>query len=659
MIMNLTQNDILQLQALVAGLPVPGSVTGVRDISGLGNNLQDPGFGATGAPFLRLTEASYGAPIYTDVGGVPTITQLDVNPIFAGLDPRAISNSVGVQDPNTPVQSAGANILFSAFGQYFDHGLTAAPKGGSGTLVIGAPGTGRGPGTDNPADLTRTTVSGIDANGVPIHLNNTTAYIDQNQAYGADRLVTMFLREPDGHGGVGARLASGAPDPSNLQFDLIPTLRELIHAHWNNNTAFDVGGTTVAFRDAYAGLVTDAGVIDAMIAKGLYRNFMGSGQPLLVDLNPFISPLDHLVGGDGRANENITLTAIHTVWARNHNQHVESLIAAGFSGTPEDLFQAAKIINETEYQRVIYTEFADVLLGGMQGSGSHGHDQYFPGVNAGITHEFAGAAYRFGHSLVGQTVQILDSANQMQSIKLFDAFLNPTDSGEFTASLDALRAMGYVPQPGYMELGVSSILAGIIAQPAEEVDPQVVDAIRNDLVRVSADLFSQNVARGRDLGLGTLNQVRQSLLDSQDPYVQDSLKRSGVDLSVYTSWEDFQGRNNLSDATLEKFRIAYPDLVLDSDQAIAEFQLYNPSVELVNGNTVRGIDRLDLWVGGITEAHVNDGVVGGTFWVIIHEQLTACRKPTASTTSTASRISISTSRSRMAGLPPSSPGPRA
>ena len=53
-----TPEDVLNLQALVAGRPVDGSVTGVRDLTGVGNNLTDPVFGAVGAPFLRLTAPS-------------------------------------------------------------------------------------------------------------------------------------------------------------------------------------------------------------------------------------------------------------------------------------------------------------------------------------------------------------------------------------------------------------------------------------------------------------------------------------------------------------------------------------------------------------------------------------------------------------------------
>ncbi len=95
---------------------------------------------------------------------------------------------------------------------------------------------------------------------------------------------------------------------------------------------------------------------------------------------------------------------------------------------------------------------------------------------------------------------------------LFDAFLNPTnDPAAFTAPLPP----GYVPQPGYEQLGVNAILGGTITQAAEEVDFNIVDAVRNDLVRINADLFAFNVARGWDVGLGTLNQVRMDLAASQ------------------------------------------------------------------------------------------------------------------------------------------------
>jgi methionine-rich copper-binding protein CopC len=538
------------------------------------------------------------------------VQNLDVNPLFRGLDPRAISNVVGVQDATTPREAV--NHLWVAFGQYADHGFDFVEKGGSGTLEIGGPGVNRA--TDNPADLTRASVTGFDASGIPQHRNKTAQYVDQNQAYGSIELVGTFLRETTGNGSVGARLASGAVDPSNPSMRLLPTLRKLILDHWANNTRFNSNGLNTTFRAYYPGLVSATGVINEAMVPGLYRNFMGSDQPLLLDLNPFISPLDHIVAGDGRVNENITLTGIHTVWARNHNFHVEGLLASGFTGTAEELYQAAKIVNETEYQRVLFTDYTDALLGGLKGGGQHGWSGYNPNADVGISHEFAANAFRFGHSGVPNLVRLITPAGAGQDVPLFDVFLNPTNQGQFTAPLPP----GYVPQPGYSEIGAATILRGIANQPSERIDPQVVNALRNDLVRNPADLFSFNVQRGRDLGLGSLNQLRIQLTASTDPYVREAVERAGGPLTPYTSWEDFQARNGLSAADINKLRLAYPDLVLQPAE-ILPFRRANPEITLVNGNTVKGIDRLDGWVGGLSEQHINGGVVGQTFWVILHQ----------------------------------------
>ncbi len=619
----LTQSDLTGLKALVNGQPYGESITGVRTLEGDGNNLANPEYGAGGTPFIRLTEARYGEAITTvdpDTGETIVINRA-VNPIFAGLDARMISNVIGAQEANLAPQANKANMLLSAFGQYADHGMGFLAKGGSGMIQIGAPGSGRTPGTDNPADLTRGSVVGFDADGNPLHMNMTSNFVDQNQAYGTGTLVGTFLRAGNGEGGSGATLFVGDPDPSNPAFDLLPTLRQLIEEHWANDTLFADGDFQTSFQTYYSGLVAEDGTINAAMVKEMASDFMGSGQPLLLDTNPFINLLDHIVAGDGRVNENVTLTSVHTIWARNHNFHVENLKAAGFEGSAEELYQAAKIINESEYARVVWTDFTDSLLGGMRGNGSHGWEGYNPDANPGISQEFAAAGYRFGHSLIQQTVRVLNDQGQPVDVTLFDAFLNPSnDPSVFTAPIEQLQARGYNPQPGYAELGANAIIGGIVTQPAEEVDANIVDAVRNDLVRINADLFSFNVARGRDLGLGTMNQVREALANSTDPYVREAVSNVVGGLSPYASWEDFQARNKLSDEVIAQFKQAYPDLVLETQEAIDAFVAANPDIVLVDGNTVKGIDRVDLWVGGLTEAHVNGGVVGSTFWVILHEQ---------------------------------------
>jgi Ca2+-binding RTX toxin-like protein len=547
---------------------------GVRDLSGFDNGVPETNF-------IRLTDAHYGP-------------NGSINPLFADVDARTISNIMGAQEADVAKNAAGSNIFFMAFGQYFDHGLDFLAKGGSGKIIIdGADAYGPMGEPANFADITRGTQTVVD--GEILHTNKTSVFVDQNQAYGSHKLVGEFLRESNGSGGHGPRLFTGAPDPTAPDFDLLPTLRELILHHVHAQTEFSNGQT---LEGAYAGLMNSDGTVNATVASVLARDFMGSGQNLLIDANRGMSVLDHFIAGDGRVNENITLTAMHTVWARNHNFHVENLANSGFTGTPTEFYEAAKMLNEAEYQRVVFTEFADHLIGGIKGVGDHGFKDHNPDADPRISHEFAAAVYRVGHSLVSDTVTITKPDGTTESILLKDAFLNPGM---------------------YADKGVGNILGGIAGQQAEEVDFNMVDAVRNDLVGTRADLFAFNVARGWDVGLGTLNQVRAGLLNSDDPYVMEALSFAG-NLQPYADWEDFQTRNGLSNAIIDQFKDAYPDLVLNTQAEIDAFETANPGMMLVNGNTVKGIDRVDLWVGGLAETHINGGQVGQTFWVVLHEQ---------------------------------------
>jgi len=278
---------------------------------------------------------------------------------------------------------------------------------------------------------------------------------------------------------------------------------------------------------------------------------------------------------------------------------------------------------------------------GIRGAGEHGFDDYQPGTDARISHEFAAMAYRVGHTMIADDFTILDADGQPVRVPLVDLFLNPTNEvGGFAfdpdgpgstapltgeAALSALASAGYTPVPGYEQLGVARILGGMVLQPAEEVDPQVVDAVRNDLVRLRADLAAFNIARGWDLGLGTLNQVKAGLLASTNPYVQEALSYVGAEnMTPYASWDDFQLRNGLADAELERLRSAYPDLHIEAT-AVEVFRQFNPDVQLLihddGSAVVSGIDRVDAWVGGLAEQKFEDSLLGSTFWTIIHEQL--------------------------------------
>ena len=130
----------------------------------------------------------------------------------------------------------------------------------------------------------------------------------------------------------------------------------------------------------------------------------------------------HFMAGDGRVNENIALTAVHHVFHAEHNRLVEHTKAvvlatndpafiAQWQLSPgvwngERLFQAAKFGTEMQYQHLVFEEFArkvqpmvDAFLAPT------GFDTT---IDPAIVAEFAHAVYRFGHSMLLNTVDRLD-----------------------------------------------------------------------------------------------------------------------------------------------------------------------------------------------------------------------------------------------------------
>jgi hypothetical protein len=73
--------------------------------------------------------------------------------------------------------------------------------------------------------------------------------------------------------------------------------------------------------------------------------------------------------GDVRANENIELTAMQTLFVRNHNRLAEELQVLnphsfGFSSwTDENLYQEARKLNIATEEMITYNEFLPAILG--------------------------------------------------------------------------------------------------------------------------------------------------------------------------------------------------------------------------------------------------------------------------------------------------------
>lgn len=67
--------------------------------------------------------------------------------------------------------------------------------------------------------------------------------------------------------------------------------------------------------------------------------------------------------GDGRANENLHLTSMHLIWARQHNLVAGELSILNPGWDDERLFQETRRILAAQIQHITYNEFLPILLG--------------------------------------------------------------------------------------------------------------------------------------------------------------------------------------------------------------------------------------------------------------------------------------------------------
>jgi len=200
------------------------------------------------------------------------------------------------------------------------------------------------------------------------------------------------------------------------------------------------------------------------------------------------------LAGDVRANEQVGLLAMHTLFVREHNRQAEEIARREPSLDGEQIYQKARQMVGAMIQHITYTEFLPVLLGDMVPRPYRG---YRPEIDASIANEFSTAAYRFGHSALNDTILRLDSRNREDAsghLPLRDAFFAPHR---------------------LQESGIDPILRGLAAQVCQAVDLYVIDDVRNFLFGAPGsggfDLASLNIQRGRDHGLGSYNQVRRDL----------------------------------------------------------------------------------------------------------------------------------------------------
>lgn len=251
---------------------------------------------------------------------------------------------------------------------------------------------------------------------------------------------------------------------------------------------------------------------------------------------------DLFLAGDVRANENAALTAMHTVWVREHNRVARRIANEHPRLSDEEVYQRARQFVTAELQAITYNEFLPALLG--QGAVRE-YAGYNPNVNPNIANVFSTAAYRFGHSMLSsQLLRVTEQGTEIEAghLELQEAFFN----------VDAIT-----------DEGIDSLLRGMSVQTAQEVDSFVVDDVRNFLFGAPGaggfDLASLNIQRGRDHGLPDYNQLRvdlglpavESFADiSSNPEVQRRLAEAFENVDEIDAWVGMLAEDHVGESTL-------------------------------------------------------------------------------------------------------------
>ncbi|GFX65609.1 peroxidasin homolog [Trichonephila clavipes] len=255
---------------------------------------------------------------------------------------------------------------------------------------------------------------------------------------------------------------------------------------------------------------------------------------------------------------------------REHNRIAEELHSFNPEWNDETLFQESRRLLIAELQHITYREFLPVLFDfqkrkqfGLLIDDTEDYDSYDDTMNPGIHHGFSTAAFRFGHSLVQDNVELRDETYELrEELSLRDTYLNPS-----------LLYNG----------GLDDVIRGMLGQKAQDVHRYTTEEIRGRLMQRyfqnhGFDLTAMSIERGRDHGI--------------PPYLY---WRTFCNLPIPNSWEDLY----------QWMKKEYVDSLRD---------------------VYLSIEDIDLIPGGLGEFHEEGSLVGPTYTCLISKQLLALRR---------------------------------
>lgn len=391
------------------------------------------------------------------------------------------------------------------------------------------------------------------------------------------------------------------------------------------------GARLLSAPGGYLPLVTARGNASTAPAMNLMGRLMGS-------------PASAVVAGDVRANENIALTEVHTLFMREHNRIVGLLPR---SLPDETKFQVARRIVGAEIQWITYTEWLPSL--GIRLSAYRG---YNPAVDASLSNEFATVGYR-GHSMIhGEfDVSVADGHYSTAELAALEAQGVDIESEDGTTKLEVPLNIAF-GNPGLLrQVGLGPLAAGLASEREYRNDEQIDNQLRSVLFQVPGpdvsdpsgcldgqdlpscfrgvvDLGAIDVQRGRDHGMPSYNDLRRAYgLRPRRSFTEitgEPSERFSADPKIDTA-------NPIDDPNILDFV-----RLLDRTGAVVQ-----PGTEAAAEDVVTGVrrttlaarlkaiygsvDKLDAFVGMVSERHIPGTEFGELQYVMWKRQFEALR----------------------------------
>jgi hypothetical protein len=354
-------------------------------------------------------------------------------------------------------------------------------------------------------------------------------------------------------------------------------------------------------------------------------------------------PNSAVIAGDVRANENIALSAIQNLFAREHNRIVSQLP----NRLPEELkFQIARRIVIAEQQYITYQEFLPAF--GVELDRYRG---YSPRVDTSITNEFATVGYR-AHSqihgefefeaeaadytaaeraaLTAQGIEILqdEGSDEIEIVvPLNVAFFNPTLVKQIGLD-EVLHGLGLEAQYNNEEM-IDNQLRSVMFQIPASGNPQCLDGAELPACfRGVVDLGAIDVERGRDHGMPSYNEMRrayglrpvtsfrQITGEASDAFPADPLLTPGKEIDDPQSLDYLWLKNGAGE-------------VVDPDSEEAEGTVVSTARRAPLAARLKAIygtvDRVDAFVGMVAERHRTNAEMGELQTVMWKKQFQALR----------------------------------